>query len=489
MSGVSRRALLGSSGAVVAAAVLGACSDSSSQSAGGKGAGSGKKIKWWDHFGPLQPLQKKTFKKFEKSSHGKDVEFTWRNASKMGQALQLAKRSNQLPDVSSLAGLELPVPRLIKSGWLQPIDLDDDAMHRLKGDLYDGLHIFDKKLYSFPLFSFRQYTAAVWFNKSLAEKAGLDVKNPPANYDDFRDAARKVQKNTSGDVYGVVWNAGMPERMESQVNAMAQAAGFEGEGGVLYKTGKFAYDDAAYVKAIEFLQSLQKDKLLRPGSTNWSDKIARSHWVKGEACYYLDGPWCPGVALSDSKDFAEKLGVGSILVPERDMDVACYNGFSGGSFWLHKSSSNADAVNRLFSDFIVTKEYNKGLAEAMDQPPRDLSAVKESSAHDAYKHLLNLFSKQVYLAPNAIVQNVDVTKVEAESDQVKPTLGDIVQGALTGDVKDVKKSLKQLSDKSSKEREKALKAAKKKDAEVSLDDYAFPNWKPESDYTKKKYDK
>lgn len=115
--------------------------------------------------------------------------------------------------------------------------------------------------------------------------------------------------------------------------------------------------------------------------------------------------------------------------------------------------------------------------------------MKESSAHDAYKHLLNLFSKQVYLAPNAIVQNVDVTKVEAESDQVKPTLGDIVQGVLTGDVKDVKKSLKQLSDKSSKEREKALKTAKKKDAEVSLDDYAFPNWKPESDYTKKKYEK
>lgn len=490
MGRISRRAVVGGTGAAALGMAVGGCSgstdfddDDNGDSSGGSG-----KLRWWDHFGPLQSLQKKTFKKFEKSPHGKKVEFTWRNASKMGEALQLAKRSHELPDVSSLAGLDLPIPRLISSGWLQPIDLSDDAMDRLKGDLYDGLHIFDKKLYSFPLFSFRQYNAAVWFNKTIAEKAGLDVDNPPAIYDEFRKAARTVQKKTKKKIYGWIWNAGMPDRMRDQANAMAQAAGFEGEGGVLYRTGEFAYDSDPYLHVVEFLRSLSKDKVLRPGSTNWSDKIARSHWVAGEACYYFDGPWCAGVALEDSKEFGKSLDVGAILVPEKNMGVACYGGYSGGSFWLHKSSKQADAVNRLFSDFFITEEYNKGLAEAMDQPPRVLDAVEKSSAHSSYKKLLKMYDKQCYLAPNALVQNPDITKVQAESKQVQPHLGDIVQGALTRDVTNVKAALKKLSDKSAKERERALKAAKKKDADVSLDDYKFSNFKPKKDYTKDKYD-
>lgn len=486
MGKVSRRTVLSASGGAAAAATLGACSDSSS---GGFSSGDDSKIRWWDHFGPLQSLQKKTFAKFEKSKHGKKVEFKWRNASKMGEALQLAKRSDELPDVSSLAGLDLPIPRLIKDNWLQPLDLSDEAMSELKDDLYDGLHIFDKKVYSFPLFSFRQYTAAVWFNSTLAEKAGLDVDKPPSTYDEFRSAAKTVQKKAGKNVYGWIWNAGMPDRMGDQVDAMAQAAGFKGEGGVLYRSGEYAYHSEPYLKVLEFLRSLKKDKLLRPGSTNWSDKIAREHWVAGEACFYFDGPWCPGVALESSKKFGKSLAVGPILVPEEGMDVACYGGYSGGTFWLHKSSKQAKSVNRLISDFFITKEYNKGLAEAMDQPPRELSAVDDSSAHESYKKLLKMFQKQVYLAPNALVKNPDVTKVEAESKDIDPKLGDIVQGVLTGDVKDAKKALKELSDKSSKDRERALKAANKKDADVSMDDYAFPNWKPRQDYEKKNYDK
>ena len=46
-----------------------------------------------------------------------------------------------------------------------------------------------------------------------------------------------------------------------------------------------------------------------------------------------------------------------------------------------------------------------------------------------------------------------------------------------------------LSSDSAKQRDLAIAAAKSKGAQVSLDDYAFPNWKPRADYLKPMYAK
>lgn len=486
MVGFPRRSFLQASGAAAVAAVLGGCGGSSNPQAGQQ-----KPMKWWDHFGPLQNLQKQTFAKFAKERGGTRVDYTFYNASKMGQALQLAKQSGQLPDVSSLAGLQLPIPALIKGGWLQPIELNEAAKSRLKDALVDGVHIFDGKTYSFPIFSSRQYACANWFNTSLVEKAGLDPNQPPQTYDDFRAAARAVQQKAGGNVYGWIWNAGMPQRMQDQVDDMAQAAGFAGgRGGILFRTGEYAYHTDPYLNVIEFLVSLQKDKLLLPGSSSLVDKVARARWVTGAAGFYFDGPWCAGAALQTSAAFGKSLGVGPILVPQQGMPVSGYRGVAGGSFWLSKSSQNVAAANQLLSDHFTTDDYYAGVASNMDQPPRDLSAVAKSSAHPAYKRLIEMFGSQVFIAPTPALKNLSgVTAAQAEMKQVTPTLGDIVQGALTGSVSDVRGALKQLSDKSTAERDRAVAAAKKNGADVSVDDWAFPNWTPRTDYTQDMYKK
>ncbi|GAB3433886.1 ABC transporter substrate-binding protein [Flindersiella endophytica] len=484
MTGLSRRRFLQGTGLLAGGLAgglsLGACSTGPDPSSGG-GRESGA-LQWWDHFNPLQDLHKEVFAKFQKET-GIAVEYTPQQTGKMGQALQLAKQSHQLPDVMSNVGLQVPIPALIKDNWFQPIQLSKAALDALpENALVDGIHKFDGKVYSFPIFSFRQYQPATWFNKEYAEKAGLDPESPPETYEEFRAAAKAIQKSAGDNVYGWILGLGQPPRLAEQINGLAQGAGFEGTDGQLFRTGEFAYHDDTYVNAIEFWLSMKKDGLMVPGTETFVDKATRARWAAGVAGYYLDGPWCPGVVVQDLASFTDKLGVGPMLVPEKGTQVTGYRGPSGGAFFCSGESKRAKDVSKLLS-MLTTPDYYTGLAANMDQPPLDASAVDRADVHPTYKKVVGWFQDAVFLAPVAVVKQPDISKVNAEMKPIDPDLGTTVQGLFSGHLKDVRKSLKDLSDRSQKARETALAAAKQKGAEVELDDWAFPDWKPRQDYT------
>ncbi|MEU6713505.1 extracellular solute-binding protein [Nonomuraea sp. NPDC046802] len=484
MTAMTRRGFLAAAGSLAAAAATGACG-------GGGGAGGGAaggSLTWWDHQNQLQKAKAEIFATFAKSPGGAPVQYTYYNPAKMGQALQLAKQSNQLPDVHSNAGLgKIPPAALIAAGWAQPLNLGEEAKARVRDSLIEGLHVFDGKIYAFPIFSHQVYVAASWFNTELVTRAGLDPQAPPKTYDEFRAAARTVQSKSGGQSYGWVWNIGMPERLGEQVHDLAQAAGFEGGLGLRYATGEYAFHADEYLDVIEFLLSLSRDKVLVPGANSWTDDVARARWTAGTAAYYFDGPWCPGVALQSAPDFADKLGVGPILVPNAGDTVATYHVPQPGEYWLSPGSKHAATANKLLGDHFTTEDYSRRVAETMSQPPRDIAIVEQSQAHPAYKKLISWFQESVYLAPLPVAGNKDVQRAEIEFKPVTPTLGDIVQGAFSGDVTDVRAALTKLSSDSAKQRDAAIAAAKSKGAQVSLDDYAFPNWKPRTDYSTSMY--
>ncbi|MFI7124766.1 ABC transporter substrate-binding protein [Nonomuraea sp. NPDC050153] len=479
---MTRRGFLAAVGALAATAACG----------GGGGAGAaagGASLTWWDHQNQLQKAKAEIFAKFAKSPGGVPVRYTYYNPAKMGQALQLAKQSGQLPDLHTNAGLTLPAAALVAAGWAQPLDLTDEAEARVKDSLIEGLHVFDGKIYAFPIFSHQTYSAVTWFNTELVSRAGLDPQAPPKTYDEFRAATGAVRRSAGGETYGWVWNIGMPNRLGEQVHDLAQAAGFAGGAGTRYKTGEFAFHADEYLDVIEFLVALRQDKVLVPGANSWLDDVARARWTAGIAAYYFDGPWCPGVALKDTPGFGDKLGVGPILVPDAGTAAATYHVPQPGDYWLSPTSKKAAAANQLLSDHFTTEDYSRTVAGTMSQPPRDISVVEQSPAHPAYKKLIGWFKESVFLAPEPIAGNKDLRRVQVELKPVTPTLGDIVQGALTGDVTDVRAALTRLSSDSAKQRDLAIAAAKSTGAQVSLDDYAFPNWRPRTDYLKPMYAK
>jgi hypothetical protein len=81
-----------------------------------------------------------------------------------------------------------------------------------------------------------------------------------------------------------------------------------------------------------------------------------------------------------------------------------------------------------------------------------------------------------------VVRNPQVAAAEALETPISPDLGDIVQGYLGGNISDLRAALRQLSDAYTADWERALQQAVGEGAQISLDDWAFPDWQPATDY-------
>jgi ABC-type glycerol-3-phosphate transport system substrate-binding protein len=471
MSGISRRAFLGAGGALAATTLLAACGGGS----GGPGSGGG--LRWWDHYSALQNFHKDWAKR-QSQALGVAVDYTYNDVTRASEALQLANQSKQLPDVYTNI-LNIPLAALVREGWVHELALSDDVKARLpEGALTEGITNLDGKVYGLPLFAFRQYSAATWFNRDVAAAAGIDPANPPTSYDAYRDALRRIAATGTAPMMLAL---GGKARMGEQINDMACAAGFPGFQGLVFATGEYAYHHDAYVTAIEFWKELNDTGLIIPGAINFTVANARTRWAAGTAGFFPDGPWCAGGVKAVNPEFVPKMEVGPILTPEPGAQPVVYRGAPASQIFVAGNTKDAAHASALVASF-TTPEYQAGLASGMDQPPLDLDVVASADVTEPYRRVIGFFKEQVKRMPEAVVRNPQYAAVQAQQTPVSPNLGDIVQGYLGGNIPDLRSALRQLSDASTADRDNALKKATAGGAQVSEADFAFPNWQPGTDY-------
>ncbi len=442
-------------------------------------------LQWWDHFQPLEPLHKKMFETYRKTFPNVEVKQTVFNPADMGKALQLAYPNKQAPDVHTLAGISLPPAALIKEGWFAPLDAYiDDAWKKQfpAGTFVESINVFGGKVYSFPIFSFRQYTNVTWFNIKLATDAGVDPAKDLLSWDGFRAAAKKITDKGKGQVFGWIEGIGFVDRMADHMNDIAKTAGAPGP--ISWKTGEYQYATDPYVKSVEWWKAMAQDGSLFPASNTLDMRNGRARWVTGVACMFFDGPWNPGAVVGLDKAFMSNMGVAPCPTPDGKPGIIG-RGPIAGDFWISAQSKSPKHAAGILKG-LVSEEHQMGLAERMDQPPLLTSAIEKSpNVHATYKQQMKYFADSVRLEPVPAIRNPMVNDVVSEMKPIHPNLGEIIQGAITGDVKDVKASLKEFNDAMTKERERALKVVQGKGSKVSIDDWVFSDWTPGQDYTTK----
>lgn len=478
-SRISRRELFAAGGAAGALALLAGCGSESDVTGGSANTTkSTGPLTWWDQFLPLEALQKQTFAKYQ-AAGGPKVEYTVYNPNDQGKALQLAFQGKQMPDVFTLAGVNTAPSALQQANWFAPLANADAITKTLPaGSIIEGLNSFGGKVYSWPQSSFREYDTLPWANKALLRKAGIEPTTDTQSWDQFRQVVRKAQ--TKSGKAGLILPVNFPERMATFVEQLAQVAGFPGMGGIELATGSYRYEHDSYVQAIEYLKSFQTDKVMLSASSTLDARAGRLRWLAGDSVFFFDGPYNVGVIKTTQAKFLDQLSLWQIPTPNGE-DPVITNGPGGGTYWISAASAGrADQIGKLLELF-VSDEYRTGQAEAMDAAPIDLDAVAGSNAHATYKQCCAWYKSYGFLGPSPVGRNPKVADVTASAKPVEPDLGAIVQGVMSGDVKDIKGALKTYSDGLESSREAAIKA--KGGGKVSVDDWAFPDWQRGKDYT------
>lgn len=483
----SRRAVLGASAAATVLAALGACSRSSSSDGGSSAPPTGP-LQWWDHFQPLETAMQGIFDAWA-SGGGSEVERTVYNPNEMGQALQLAMGSDQMPAVfSNLTGV--PPTALVAQQLIAPVTLDEDADAATEGRLFEGVHTFDGQVYSLPIFSHQQHSCLNWFDREAFEAAGGDPEATGISWDDFRGVGRAI---TATGRAGWVGNLAFTGRLQEQLVDLASGAGQNlafNTGSVVpaeitdAATGEYMYHGDGFLQALEFLASLIADGIMLPASTSLDALEARARWAAGEAGIFFDGPWNAGVIAGQFPDVLPRIGVTNLPTPDGAGITA--RGPSSGQFWQSASSGRTEDVSALFS-LLARPAFAHALALNMDQPPADLSVVAESDVDPVYSRAIEIFAAHCRLAPSPAVRNPAVGSVIAQMEEVRPSLGEIVQGYLGGDIDDPAGALRTYSDGLAAERDRAIEVLTGEGVEVSLDDWVFADYQLGSDYAVEQY--
>jgi multiple sugar transport system substrate-binding protein len=443
-------------------------------------------IRIWDHFKPLKTAHENIIAKMQEKYPDVTFEHTVYNPADMPEVLQLAYKSGQLPDITTNITGGIPARRLIEQGWYIPIDdyVDVKQKKLVADNLFEGISVFDGKVYSVPTFNRRWTVSGNWYNKDLMKEAGVDAEQGLVTWDDVLLAAKMITEKGGGSKYGMVLPIKFTSRMAEIVNDLAMAAGAPSE--IDWHTGKYQYDTEPYVKVLEFLLKFKEQGSLYPASISIDARNARARWAAGNIGMFLDGPWNIGSLVNAYPEAVPFTDVAWVPVPDKESSGRVYVNPAGVDFFLTSHSKHPEIAAEFFLG-LTSESYYMDLALGQDQPPLDMSAIEKSDVHYSYIKVNDMYSKYIRVRPVPEIGNPAVANVITEMKDVHPDLGEIIQGVFSGAIKDIQGALTEYNDAITAERDRAIAAVQAQGKDISLDAWIFPNWNPDKDFTPDMY--
>ncbi|MDQ3540243.1 MAG: extracellular solute-binding protein [Chloroflexota bacterium] len=412
--------------------------------------------------------------------------------NEIGQIVPLGVRNGNAHDVFQLPAT-VPSAQAVSEGWVTPLDdiIPDFAewkAHFPPGSFLNGFTDFDGKTYTFPAGSNRRYSTLLLYHQGYMQQAGYDPANAPLAWDEFRAAARKITEQGAGEYYGLILEGNQTDRFEEFVGNLARMAGASADPQQIdWRTGMYVHASEQHIAAAELLLAIRDDGSVFPGSASLNAHDARARMTQAVAGMILQGPWNIPTWQSEAPDF--DFGVASQPVPDNASPLPLTVGPGGGNyFWVFAESPYANVAGDVFH-YLGTDEGQRNWANVVGiaDPPVSPEALASAELDPRSQAAAKLFSDQLRLGPDPRVRNPDAAKVYTEMRAITPNFGETLQGLFAGAIDNVKDALQDVQDRSEAELERAIAAAQEKGAQVSRDDFVFPNWDPSRDYTEQDY--
>ncbi|WP_328988779.1 extracellular solute-binding protein [Kribbella sp. NBC_01245] len=447
-------------------------------------------LKIWDFSAEQVDFHKAVAAEYHKSNPKVKIEWRSITQDEYAKTLPLAFQSKQAPDIFYWSdGGPMNMGQLLTQQWIKPLHPSgkppEDFLKRWPaGSFIEGINQSDGKTYGFP-FSENLYWGPgyMYLNKQVFQEAGLDTNNPPKTWSELKAACAKVKASTKSECI-----ASPSKGRELQRIYFALASGVRSDLFFDLKTGKFALDDAPALKTFEFIQDLNNNGYLAPGTND--KNFSRQQFAANQAAIYFDGTWMPSVWKSQGFS-NDKYAVAPHPNPDAGATGALSRQQDGNKYWISSQTPNHqqawDFLNWMTDPegYFVKEYYNQGFGTLA------FTDNKKMVTDPAIQQIMKIAETPGFRVnvPVPVLKCPDIAKSKAylEATGKRPSGEyEAMVEALVG-----KKPLAPLASALVQERQTTFENKLKEEAaaglKVSKDCYTFPDWDYTADFGLDKY--
>lgn len=328
----------------------------------------------------VKPTVLKLIQKFEKENPQIKVQLTdltWANGH---EKIVVAFASNSAPDLLEL-GSDW-VPEFSSQNVLLDLTAAVDSIQGRYRMWEPG--ILGNKIYAFPWIL---DTRALYYNKDLMKKSGLNTDHPPQTWQELLDYAKKVNQPQIG-IYGFGVNSA-----ERHVLYKKFLPFLWGNGGkILSDDNSICLINSKEVKeALNFYLELSK-----PGLFDTQRRLGEA-FVQGKIGFLISGGWL----LRDIQKNNPSLNFGVTLMPKPEINRGTSASFAGGEFLVVNQKTNYPQEALKLVRFLTRLDNCLELCKAIGTPsPSDTAAVYDSYyQNDPYRRIFQEQLKYAFSPP------------------------------------------------------------------------------------------
>ncbi|GAA4688808.1 trehalose ABC transporter substrate-binding protein LpqY [Kocuria gwangalliensis] len=295
------------------------------------------------------------------------------------QREQLARRLAAGDTSMDIMSLDPPfVPELAEPGFLAKPPAD--VVERTTSDTLDGPlegAKWDGEIVAVPFWA---NTQLLWYRKSVAQAAGLDMSKP-VTWDQIIDAARSQDKYLG--VQGT-----QAESMTVWVNGLVASAGGQiitsGEEG---QDAEITLDSEAGEKAAEIVGTIGEEGLGGPGLPTQDENSSMIQFQGDMGSFMVNWPfvWAASNAAVEEGSLDKSLvdDIGWAQWPRVDADTPSAPPLGGINIGVGATSENQDLAWEAV-ECIVTPEHQSQYFATNGNPPSSAKAFDDAAVREAY---------------------------------------------------------------------------------------------------------
>lgn len=314
-------------------------------------------ITWTNGFtGPDRPVVEELVRRFNASQTEVQVELIIEPWDTLLQKLLPSYAAGEGPTLVALG--EEALEQYANAGVWAPMD-DIYASGALDKSVYvppvqESILSTDGKAYGVPMV---YSTQALYWNKDLFRKAGLDPEKPPTTWAEWADIGTKLTIDADGDGTPEQYGIAIPDHISPPIWGIWM---WGNGGGIIADDGTVTLGDKASIDAVQFWADLIRQKHVSPVGISGPDSDALI--LSGKVGTYESGPWMvPGF---------KKAGFDFGVAPMPAGPAGQVTSASVVVFGLNAAADEAHKAAAVkFMNFWTSKESQLYFSEQVGFPP------------------------------------------------------------------------------------------------------------------------